>query len=218
MKYQMNVIYYYYDAVTRFLLLMDCFLTPLDYVYFKSIIFKYICYQSRYLVLELNCLSLQRYQIYNFLCVKNLFSHLHSCISFFGNLSFHFHKPEEWIPSFDNIYRVNHSFLKYYFKGHYISTRKTNKKMLLFLPFLFPPFSRLSIYYPLLNLTFKNLHVAILFGPVIHSYVYSQDTVWVTRFGESGRYFIVQTCSRNTRNSRIRGIRASVIKSQAFRE
>lgn len=105
MKYQMNVIYYYYDALTRFLLLMDCFLTPLDYVYFKSIIFKYICYQSWYLVLELNCLSLQRYQIYNFLCVKNLFSHLHSCISFFGNLSFHFHKPEEWIPSFDNIYK-----------------------------------------------------------------------------------------------------------------
>ena len=140
MKYQMNVIYYYYDALTWFLLLMDCFLTPLDYVYFKSIIFKYIFYQSWYLVLELNCLSLQRYQIYNFLCVKNLFSHLHSCISFFGNLSFHFHKPEELIPSFDNIYRVNHSSLKYSFKGHYISTRKTNKKcfssfLSCFLPF-----------------------------------------------------------------------------------
>ena len=50
------------------------------------------------------------------------------------------------------------------------------------------------MYYPFLNLTFKNLHVAILFGPVIHSYVYSQDTIWVARFGESGRYFIMQTC------------------------
>lgn len=57
------------------------------------------------------------------------------------------------------------------FKGHSISTRKTEKNKCLpaffplsLLPSSPPSFPRFSIYYPLLTLTLKNVHIEILFG------------------------------------------------------